>query len=63
MEELTFLGTVHQFEAFQEEKGIALHENHHEQVKSAIQVFADKVEDEKAKDKKQKATFENNTSF
>lgn len=52
VEELTFLETVRQFEAFQEEKGVALHENHHEQVKSAIQVFADKVEDEKAKDKK-----------
>ncbi len=52
VEELTFLETVRQFEAFQKEKGIALHENHHEQVKSAIQVFADKVEDEKAKDKK-----------
>lgn len=52
VEELTFLETVRKFEAFQEEKGIALHENHHVQVKSAIQVFADKVEDEKAKDKK-----------
>lgn len=52
VEELTFLETVRQFDAFQEEKGIALHENHHEQVKLAIQVFADKVEDEKAKDKK-----------
>ncbi len=52
VEELTFLETVKKFEAFQEEKGIALHDLHHEQVKSAIQVFADKVEDEKAKDKK-----------
>jgi len=52
VEELTFLETVKKFEAFKEEKGIAIHENHHEQVKSAIQVFADKVEDEKAKDKK-----------
>jgi HKD family nuclease/superfamily II DNA or RNA helicase len=52
VEELTFLETVRQFEANHEEKGIALHEYHHEQVKSALQVFADKVEDEKAKDKK-----------
>lgn len=52
VEELTFLETVKKFEAFQEEKGIALHDLHHEQVKSAIQVFAEKVEDEKAKDKK-----------
>ena len=52
VEELTFLETVRKFEAFQEEKGIELHGNHHEQVKLAIQVFADKVEDEKAKDKK-----------
>ena len=52
VEELTFLETVKKFEAFQEEKGVALHDLHHEQVKSAIQVFAEKVEDEKAKDKK-----------
>jgi len=52
VEELTFLETVKKFEAFQEEKGLALHDLHHEQVKSAIQVFAEKIEDEKAKDKK-----------
>ena len=52
VEELTFLETVRRFEAFQEENGVALHENHHVQVKFALQVFADKVEDEKAKDKK-----------
>jgi len=51
-EELTFLETVRQFEAFQHEKGIPLHALHHEQVQKAIQVFADKIEDEKAKDKK-----------
>lgn len=51
-EELTFLETVRQFEAFQHEKGIPLHTLHHEQVQKAIQVFADKIEDEKAKDKK-----------
>ncbi len=52
VEELTFLETVRQFEAFQNEKGIPLHTLHHEQVQKAIQVFADKIEDEKAKDKK-----------
>ncbi|BDX37689.1 ATP-dependent helicase [Tenuifilaceae bacterium CYCD] len=51
-EELTFLETVRQFEAFQHEKGVPLHALHHEQVQKAIQVFADKIEDEKAKDKK-----------
>lgn len=51
-EELTFLETVRQFEAFQNEKGIPLHTLHHEQVQKAIQVFTDKIEDEKAKDKK-----------
>lgn len=52
VEELTFLETVKKFEAVQEEKSLALHDLHHEQVKSAIQVFAEKIEDEKAKDKK-----------
>lgn len=52
IEELTFLETVRQFEAFQTEKGIPLHSLHHEQVQKAIQVFTDKIEDEKAKDKK-----------
>lgn len=51
-EELTFLETVRQFEAIQHEKGIPLHALHHEQVQKAIRVFADKIEDEKAKDKK-----------
>ena len=52
VEELTFLETVRQFEAFQNEKGISLHSLHHEQVQKAILVFSDKVESEKAKDKK-----------
>ena len=51
-EELTFLETVRQFEAFQNENGIPLHTLHHEQVQKAIQAFADKIENEKAKDKK-----------
>lgn len=52
VDELTFLETVRQFEAFLNEKGIPLHNQHHEQVQKAIKVFADKAEDEKAKDKK-----------
>ena len=52
IDELTFLETVKKYEAFQEEKAIALHDAHHEQVKAAIQIFAKKVEDEKARDKK-----------
>jgi superfamily II DNA/RNA helicase/HKD family nuclease len=51
-EELTFLETVRQFDAFPNEKGIPLHSLHHGQVQKAIRMFADKVEDEKAKDKK-----------
>jgi len=51
-EELTFLETVRQFEAFQTEKGIPLHSLNHEQVQKALLIFADKVESEKAKDKK-----------
>ena len=52
IEELTFLETVRKFEALQEEKACKLHDAHHDQVKIAIQVFANKVEVEKAKDKK-----------
>lgn len=52
IEELTFLETVRKFEALNEESSIALHNFHHDQVKKAIQIFEDKVEDEKAKDKK-----------
>ncbi|RLD56145.1 MAG: helicase, partial [Bacteroidetes bacterium] len=52
IEELTFLETVKKFEADANEKGIPLHSKHHEQVKAAIQTFTDKIEEEKAKDKK-----------
>jgi hypothetical protein len=51
-EELTFLETVKQFEALQNEKGIDLHKSHHQQVQIGLQVFSEKIEEEKARDKK-----------
>jgi len=56
VEELTFLETVRQFEAFRTEKGIPLHSLHHEQVQKAIKTFTDKAESEKARDKKVDST-------
>ena len=52
IEELTFLEAIKKFEADAGEKGIPLHAMHHEQVKTAIKLFSDKLEEEKAKDKK-----------
>lgn len=52
IEELTFLETVKQFEAKQEEKAIPLHNLHHEQVKTSVEHFANKQEEEKARDRK-----------
>jgi len=52
IEELTFLETIKKFEAEANEKGIPLHSKHHEQVKTAIKLFSEKLEEEKAKDKK-----------
>lgn len=51
-EELTFLETVKRFEALQNEKGIDLHKSHHQQVQIGLQVFSEKIEEEKARDKK-----------
>ncbi|MFW6248468.1 MAG: helicase-related protein, partial [Bacteroidota bacterium] len=51
-EELTFLETVKRFEALENEKGIDLHKLHHQQVQVGLQVFSEKVEEEKARDKK-----------
>lgn len=51
-EEFTFLEAVREFYAKPPEKAIALHEHHHEQVKAAIAAFDEKVEAEKARDKK-----------
>lgn len=52
LEEFTFLEAVREFHAKPSEKAIALHEHHHEQVKAAIAAFDEKVEVEKARDKK-----------
>lgn len=52
IEELTFLETIKKFEADANEKGIPLHSKHHEQVRIAIKLFSEKLEEEKAKDKK-----------
>ncbi len=56
IEELTFLETVKQFEAKQDEKALKLHQYHHEQVKRAIEHFSNALEAEKAKDKKADVT-------
>lgn len=52
IEELTFLETVKQFEAKADEKSISLHSQHHEQVKTSIEHFANKQEEEKVRDRK-----------
>jgi len=52
IEELTFLETVKQFEAKLEEQSIKLHDLHHEQVKKGVEHFANKQEEEKARDRK-----------
>lgn len=52
VEELTFLEAVKEFEAKPPERAIPLHAQHHEQVKNAIQSFADKINESKAKDSK-----------
>jgi len=51
-EELTFLEAIKKFEADINEKAIPLHSKHHEQVQTAIKLFSEKIEEEKAKDKK-----------
>lgn len=51
-EELTFLETVKIFDAEPVEKGIGLHDRHHEQVQTGISLFTDLIEAEKAKDRK-----------
>jgi len=52
IEELSFLETIKKFEADANEKGIPLHSKHHEQVKTAIKLFSEKLEEGKAKGKK-----------
>jgi superfamily II DNA/RNA helicase len=51
-DEFTFLEAVREFHARPSEKAIALHDRHHDQVKAAIAAFDQKVEVEKARDKK-----------
>ncbi len=48
IEELTFLEAVKEFEARVDEKPIPLHNKHHEQVQTALDVFATQEEDTKA---------------
>lgn len=52
IEELTFLETVKQFECREGEEPLPLHQNHHEQVKVAINHFSNKLDEEKARDRK-----------
>jgi len=46
LNELTFVECARQFKAEPPEAGIPLHENHHRQVSSAVQDFADKLSEE-----------------
>lgn len=52
IEELTFLETAKIFEADPTEKAVPLHLEHHKQVNSALSLFSELVEQEKARDKK-----------
>nr|WP_294894750.1 helicase-related protein [uncultured Pedobacter sp.] len=52
IDELTFLQAEKEYYAKVTEKAIPLCVNHHAQVQSAIKLFADKMEDEKSKDRK-----------
>lgn len=51
-EELTFLETAKVFKCEPAEKGIPLHDLHHQQIETVVSAFAQKLNDEKAKDKK-----------
>jgi len=52
IDELTFLQAEKEYYAKVTEKAILLNEHHHEQVKSAIALFANKMEEEKSKERK-----------
>lgn len=52
IDELTFLQAEKEYFAKVTEKSIELNENHHTQVRSAIELFANKLEDEKSKERK-----------
>ncbi|MBA4852003.1 helicase-related protein [Emticicia sp. BO119] len=51
-EELTFLETAKVFKCELNERSIPLHNLHHEQIEKVVAVFAHKINEEKAKDKK-----------
>jgi len=52
IDELTFLQAEKEYYAKVTEKGIPLNPHHHQQVKSAIELFANKLEEEKSKERK-----------
>jgi len=52
IDELTFLQAEKEYYAKLTEKAIGLHEHHHEQVKSAIQLFSNMLEEEKSRERK-----------
>jgi len=52
IEELTFLQAEKEYYAKVTEKAIPLNQHHHEQVKSAIQLFVNRWEEEKSKERK-----------
>ncbi len=52
IEELTFLQAEKEYFAKVTEKSIPLNEQHHTQVKSAVNLFANKLEEEKSKERK-----------
>jgi superfamily II DNA/RNA helicase/HKD family nuclease len=52
IEELTFLQAEKEYYARNTEKAIALHDKHHEQVQSAIELFANKINEDRGKDRK-----------
>lgn len=52
IEELTFLQAEKEYYSKVTEKAIDLNEHHHEQVNKAIQLFANKLEEEKSKERK-----------
>ena len=52
IDELTFLQAEKEYHAKVTEKQIFLHDKHHEQVQSATMLFANKLEEEKSRDRK-----------
>ena len=52
VDELTFLETAKQFQCVVHERAVGLHDQHHDQVQTAVSRFQSQVEAEKAQDKK-----------